>query len=231
MDRPGPEGFSGFSPETLAFLGEVRSRNSKPWFEEHRDHYEKVLLTPLKALTVSLSESALAIDPGFEVRPAVGKTISRIFRDTRFSRDKSLFRDRMWITFKRPSREWQDAPAYYFGLNQEGYEFGMGYYAATRSTVDAFRHALDRDPKAFLRVIRFMDESDNPLELRGETYRRRLSSSHPRAIDTWYQRKSFCLSAQRPPDGLLFSSRLTGELSHVFLQSAPLYRFLLALKP
>jgi hypothetical protein len=53
----------------------------------------------------------LSIDPYFDVHPAINRTISKIYRDTRFSNDKSPFKTTMWITFKRPEKNWKDAPA------------------------------------------------------------------------------------------------------------------------
>jgi len=126
--------FQGFSPKTLTFLQEVHRNNSKTWFEQNRDTYVRYVLDPLQALVTDLSEGMLSIDPLLETRPAVNKTISRIHRDTRFSKDKSLYRDCMWITFKRPSKEWKDAPAFFFELKPDGYRFGMGYYSPS-STV------------------------------------------------------------------------------------------------
>jgi uncharacterized protein (TIGR02453 family) len=95
--------FSGFSQQGLNFLQQVRIENDKAWFDGNRDIYDRELLAPFRALVEQLAPGMLAIDPQFETRPAIGKTLSRIHRDTRFSHDKSRYRSRMWLTFKRPS--------------------------------------------------------------------------------------------------------------------------------
>lgn len=81
--------FTGFSQNASAFLRDLAANNNKAWFEAHRQEYEEHLLEPLKALVSDLSGFMLSIDPDFMTIPAVDRTISRIYRDTRFSKDKS----------------------------------------------------------------------------------------------------------------------------------------------
>jgi uncharacterized protein (DUF2461 family) len=170
----------------------------------------------------------LEIDPSFETRPLVHKTISRIFRDTRFSRDGSLFRDRMWLVFKRPIKDWKDAPGYFFELAPDRYRFGMGYYMASRATMDRFRRRIDADPGAFLDLLTYRRKRPR-FELAGDKYRNPLASHHVPEIQDWYQRKSFYLSCARTLDDTLFSPRLVRDLACGFRNLAPLYRFLIEL--
>jgi uncharacterized protein (DUF2461 family) len=92
--------FKGFSPKTLKFLRGLKANNSKAWFQAHRADYEEYALQPLRYLVTDLGDFMLDIDPYFEITPSVNKTISRIYRDTRFSKDKSPFRSTVWFTFK-----------------------------------------------------------------------------------------------------------------------------------
>lgn len=221
-------GFAGFAPAALEFLRQVRAENSRAWYDAHRADYQRLLLTPFQALVAELVPAMLAIDAEFEIRPAVGKTISRLHRDTRFSRDKSLYRDAVWFSFKRRRPDWTDFPAFYFELSPSGYRYGMGYYAASRATMDALRRRIDADPRAFARVIRFPAAPDG-FALCGESYKRPLPCVHPPALQSWYQRKSFYLMREQPPDPLLFSSQLLARLGADFALLGPLYRYLLQL--
>lgn len=117
--------FQGFAQEGLNFLQQVCIENDKAWFDEHRFIYERSLLTPFRALVDDLAPAMLEIDPLLETRPAIGKTLSRIHRDTRFSHDKSLYRSRMWLTFKRSAKNWIDAPAYF--LKSAPIPYAMGW--------------------------------------------------------------------------------------------------------
>ena len=222
--------FSGFTKQSLEFLQQVKAHNSKAWFDDHRSDYENVLLTPFRQLVSDLAPMMLSIDPDFEVRPAVNKTISRIFRDTRFSHDKSLFRDAMWFTFKRPRKDWtRSIPGYFFELTPRMYRYGMGFYSAAPKIMAAFRHKIDAGPNTFKKAISFM-QSDDRYNLEGERFTRPIPSEHPEEIDAWYQMKTFYLACNRRPDEPLFSKVLSDELLEGFLLTAPLYRFLIEIK-
>lgn len=123
--------FSGFSQQGLNFLQQVRIENDKAWFDGNRDIYDRELLAPFRALVEQLAPGMLAIDPQFETRPAIGKTLSRIHRDTRFSHDKSRYRSRMWLTFKRASKDWKDAPVYFLNWGRTCCAMGSATTAPT----------------------------------------------------------------------------------------------------
>ena len=144
--------FDGFSPETLKFLSELKENNNKEWFEAHKQEYQKHLLKPLRNLAIDLSEDMLAIDPLFEVGP---KAVSRIYRDVRFSGNKSHYKTTMWLTLRRPRQDWMDAPAYFFEIASSSYRYGMGFYSASPGTMREFREAIDEAPEEFLKVTSF----------------------------------------------------------------------------
>jgi len=221
--------FDGFSKKSLTFLRNVRGKNSKPWFEAHRPVYEKQLMQPMRTLVGVLSIPMMTIDPDFETRPAVNRTISRIYRDTRFSKDKSLFRDSMWLTFKRPSKQWMNAPGFFFEITPRMYRWGMGFYEAKRDTMDKMRADIDNNPKEFRKVTAFYGKS-NPYVLAGELYKRKMGPGHPEKIEDWYQRKSFYLTSEHKPDNLLFSPDLVDRLVVDFMMLKPLYQYLMALR-
>ena len=216
--------FTGFSQQGLNFLQQVRIENDKEWFEANRHIYDRELLTPFRNLVDALSPTMLTIDPQFETRPAIGKTLSRIHRDTRFSHDKSRYRSRMWLTFKRPSKDWKDAPVYFFELGPDMLRYGLGYYSANKPTMDLFRHTLTRQPQAFLEVA---DCCRPPFELVGESYKRPLVKEQAAEIATWYNRKSFAVMVTDSQVDKLFHPRLITELAEGFQQLEPLYQWLM----
>lgn len=216
--------FNGFSQQGLNFLQQVRIENDKAWFDDNRHVYEQTLLTPFRALVEALSPTMLLIDPQFETRPAIGKTLSRIHRDTRFSHDKSRYRSRLWLSFKRPSKDWKEAPVYFFELGPDMLRYGLGYYSANRQTMDLFRHTLNRQPLQFLEVAECCAA---PFELSGESYKRPLVKEQDPAIATWYNRKSFAVMATDNQIEKLFSPALVDPLIQGFQQLEPLYHWLM----
>lgn len=214
--------FNGFSQQGLTFLQEVRQYNSKEWFEEHRSDYEATLLTPFRALVESLGITMLHIDELFETRPT--KTLSRIHRDTRFSRDKSRYRSNMWLTFKRHRKNWTDAPTYFFEIRPDSWHYGLGYYSASRPTMALFRQTLLEDPPRFLKVAECLGDE---FVLEGESYRRPLIKDQPAALAHWYNRKSFAAMAIRQDMSALFNGELVTVLAEGFTRLEPLYRYLM----
>ena len=216
--------FTGFTQTGLDFLQNVKIHNSRQWFAENRTIYDNQLVKPFRALVEELTPTMLQIDQWFETKPAIGKTLCRINRDTRFSKDKSLYRDRLWLTFKRPSKDWKESPCYFFEIDPEGYRYGLGYYCEPKQTMDIFRDEINQDHNKFLQVINCVKK---PFELYGESYKRPLVKDLPPKIANWYNRKDIGVLASSNQIEDLFSKNLIQKLSKGFKQLIPLYDYLL----
>ncbi|WP_430875669.1 DUF2461 domain-containing protein [Gilliamella sp. G0441] len=216
--------FTGFTQTGLNFLQDVWINNSKAWFEEHRSIYDNELIKPFRLLVEQLTPNMLKIDEWFETKPVIGKTISRIHRDTRFSKDKSLYRSRLWLTFKRPNRDWKEAPAYFFEIAPNCYRYGLGYYCASKQTMDIFREEILNDSAKFLEMIRCVKK---PFELVGESYKRPLIKDQDAKIATWYNRKSLAAMVTNTNIEDLLNEDLPNKLSKGFKQLLPLYNYLM----
>ena len=218
--------FQGFSRGTFTFLRDLGRHNDKAWFEAHRPDYEQHVLAPLRDLVNDLADFMLGIDLSFEVSPAVGKTISRIYRDTRFSQDKSPFRDCMWITFKRSAQDWaRYVPGYFLEINPTWYRYGLGFYDAAPDLMARFRQQIDEDPQSFLKAIAWFAQQD-VFTLEGERYKRPIGQDKPEPIRMWYQYKSFYLTCNRKIDDAILSPKLTDQLMAHFGLAAPLYHYI-----
>lgn len=221
--------FKGYQKEAIVFLKNLRNNNNKQWFEAHREGYEEFLLLPTRDLVTALGDFMLTIDPNFEIRPVINKTISKIYRDTRFSKNKTLLKTSIWITFKRPTSDWKEAPAFYFEVMPDGYRFGMGFYGATPATMKVFRALIDEYPSEFKEAISFFSKQKT-FSLVGEKYKKIFDESKPKAIQDWYQCKNFYLVCDRRADDILFSEKLVKDLMKNFKLLTKLYRFLLEVK-
>ncbi|MBI5193759.1 MAG: DUF2461 domain-containing protein [Nitrospirae bacterium] len=221
--------FNGFSENTLDFLRNLEANNNKVWFEANKQDYQKYILEPLQNLVKDLGEFMLTIDPNFEIRPSVDKTISRIYRDTRFSKDKSPYKSTAWITFKRLRKDWMDAPAYFFEITSDSYRYGMGYYGASPDTMYKFREMIDKNPEEFLKTIAACMKQ-RLFTVEGEKYKKIFDEDKSEEIRNWYQRKNMYLVCNRKIDENLFNRALIDDLISGFDLLAPFYNYLWRLK-
>ena len=83
--------FSGFSPEAIQFLADLAANNDRAWFQPRKADYERLLKEPLEALVAALAERFEA--RGIPLQADPKRSIFRIYRDTRFSKDKSAVQD------------------------------------------------------------------------------------------------------------------------------------------
>jgi uncharacterized protein (TIGR02453 family) len=218
--------FKGFSPKTLKFLKDLKNNNNKTWFKAHKVDYENHVLQPMRDLVSDLGYFMLDIDPYFEITPAVNKTISKIYRDTRFSKDKSPFRSVVWFTFKNQKKDWTThVCGYFFELSINSYRYGMGFYNAAPVIISKFREMIDENPKEFLKSVSFFYK-EKTFVLEGEKYKRIIDKTKPEKIQNWYQRKNMYLVCNRKKDKILFSNKLVDDLVYGFNLIASFYHYL-----
>ena len=221
--------FEGFYVETLDFLMDLALNNTRTWFLENHDRYEKYLLDPFKSLVFSLGDFMKTINPHFETTPAVGKTISRINRDVRFLRNREPYRSNMWFSFKVPAPDWKDSPTFYFELFPDRYRYGMGFYEPSRRTMESFRNDLIDNPEAFLELVNPFIET-GMFSLEGQRYKRIRREGLSPEIENWYQLKDFYLAKNREIDDELFDSALVDEIKEGFSSIVEFYRYLVKIR-
>lgn len=217
------EKFTGFTQATFNFFAGLKENNCKPWFEEHRTVYEQEVLQPLKALALAMTPAMYSIDSQMNLQP--NKIVSRIYRDIRFSTDKSPYKTNMWMTFQRIVPNWEGFPAFYMEINGEGYQYGMGLYMAKKNVMDDYRAKIGSDPESFRRITEKLIVKHHYI-LGGEEYKRPVNNSLPDYFQTWVQRKSIYLYKECPLGKELFDEGFAHYLSEEFALLQPLYEFL-----
>ena len=85
--------FSGFRPEAISFLVDLAEHNDREWFAPRKTEYERLLRTPMEALVAAMAVRFAARGIPLEADPR--RSVFRIYRDTRFSRDKSPHHDKV----------------------------------------------------------------------------------------------------------------------------------------
>ena len=216
-----------FSDETLKFLFENRVVDSKSWFSEHRDDYEHLVLEPLRELVTALEPAIMSIDPLLICEPKVGRSISRIFRDTRFSHDKSIFRDVMWCVFIRDKKLYNGLPGFWFEFSPKGFRYGCGYYQASTESMDAMRDMIIADEKSYKSAKKAFDKQ-SVFQLGDSKYKRSRYPEQSEEKREWLDQRSLDFITESEDFDLLFSDALADKLASDFNLLVPIYDFMMA---
>ena len=214
-----------FSAKSLDFLFENRLNDRKEWFEEHKEDFRTLVLQPLQQLVIDLTPAVLEIDPRFIVEPRTDRTISRIRRDTRFSKDKSLYRDYMWIHFDRGKSGIPDQPCIWFDMSAIGFGCGCGIWQPSPGYMDALRQMVMAGDPVFLEAKKAFEQQD-VFYLDGDRYKRPRYPEQPEELQKWLDLKNIGFSYESKDFDLLFSEELAGSIAEKLRLLGPMYSFL-----
>jgi uncharacterized protein (TIGR02453 family) len=221
--------FKGFSTKTFEFLMNLEFNNNKAWFEENKQTYKDEVVKPFQDLIKALLSYMLTIDPTFDTRADVGKTISRIYRDVRFSKDKKPYRSAVWLTFKRVSVDWKLEPCFFFEVTPSIYRYGMGFFIFSKEMILKLRELIDNDSEDFRNILALYLEQ-KIFTLQGEKYKKILDKGKSEEVLNWYQRKEIYFMCEKKIDKKLFETGLVEDLKKDFEVLRPFYEFLWKLK-
>lgn len=215
-----------FSKEGLDFLFENRLMDSKPWFLEHKGIYEEKVLEPMRELVEALSPVMLEIDDRMICEPKIGRSISRIYRDTRFSRDKSIFREKIWCVFLRDKKLYDGLPAFFAEITPDGFSYGCGYYKASTASMERFRELVLNDDKDYKAARKAVEKSEI-FDLYAEKFKRTKFPNESEKKREWLDMKNIGAICYSNDFELLFSDNLAEKLAADFKTLAPFYKFLM----
>lgn len=209
-----------FSDRTLEFFMAIRFNNNREFFHENHDWYLADVRTPALELADALSGDIEKLDAELERRP--NRVVSRLARDIRFSRDKSPYRDNMWLSFRMADNERRRRPEFYFGLSAEGSDCGMGFYNITRAQTDAWRTVLTTHTEECIAAIETAYAAG--FGMSGERYKKiAVPDDLDERLKEWYPVKNFWVNKAIPLKTAL-SEELKDALAEDIASLTPLYR-------
>lgn len=147
--------FDGFPKDALRFLAELKKNNKREWFEANRARYEASLLEPSRAFVTAMGKRLLGISPFIRAEPKVNRSLFRINRDTRFSKDKSPYKTHVGILFWEGARKRMACSSFYFHLEAQRLMVGVGIYMLPKELLEPYRQAVvdEKRGPALHRVI------------------------------------------------------------------------------
>jgi uncharacterized protein (TIGR02453 family) len=138
--------FSGFPNRTVTFLCDLAAHNDRDWFAAHKGEYEDAVLAPARAFVLAMGERLRRLTPAIRFDPRANGSLFRIYRDTRFSPDKSPYKTNLGIFFWEGGGPRMDCPGYYFHLEPPTLMLGGGLYIIPRPLLESYRRTI-ADPE------------------------------------------------------------------------------------
>lgn len=143
--------FKGFKPVTVNFLQELSENNNRNWFMQNKQRYETDVLTPALNYISAMSELLAKISPQFNAVPKrIGGSLMRIYRDTRFSKDKTPYKTNIGIHFRHRLGKDMHAPGYYIHIAPDEIFIGIGTWHPPSDALLKIREYIVEQPKRWL---------------------------------------------------------------------------------
>jgi uncharacterized protein (TIGR02453 family) len=145
--------FAGFPKAGLDFLRKLKKNNNRPWFQARKPEYEENLRFPMQCLIAGLGVRLHDDAPEIEFNPR--KSIFRIYRDTRFSKNKSPYKTNIgaWFGLRGVKGE-TETPGLYVGVGTDEVFAGGGLYMPSGEQLKAIRGSIAENPDEYLAVVR-----------------------------------------------------------------------------
>jgi len=165
-----------FAPELFEFMCQLKRHNNREWFARNKQRYEAVVRDPALLFISSFGPHLHKLSPHFvaDPRPTRG-SLFRIYRDTRFSSDKTPFKTHVGIHFSHASGKDAHAPVFYLHLEPDSCFAAAGVWHPDNTALTKIRSAIIAEPAQWARAKR-------KLELEGESLKR-----PPRGFDPNHQ--------------------------------------------
>ena len=216
--------FPGFSTEAFKFFRGLKRNNRREWFQPRKHLYELHVKTPMLELVAALNAGLIKFAP--EYVTDAKKAIFRIYRDTRFSADKTPYKTHIAASFSRRGQGLMASGGFYFSISAEQIEVAGGIYHPPPDVTLLVRNHISAKHEELRRIL----GSKNARRLMGELQGDELTRA-PKGFDPdhpaigWIKKKDWILDATLD-SSLAMSPRLYDEILERFRVMAPLIAFL-----
>lgn len=191
--------FSGMPADALTFLRSLKKNNNREWFEKNKERFEHSVKEPFQSFLSDAAEKLSAFDKDITIDPK--RNIYRIYRDIRFSKDKTPYKT--WIaasfTFKDGSRK--TSAGYYVHIAADEIIIGGGLWAPLPEQLKNIRDAISTHPNELRKILGQKDFKKLFGEIEGESLKtipQGFEKDHPAA--DLIKMKQFLCSITREPE-------------------------------
>jgi uncharacterized protein (TIGR02453 family) len=218
--------FGGFPKDTLQFLRTLQRNNDRDWFQQNKARYESAFLAPSIAFIEAMQKPLVKISPCFQaIAKKQGGSLMRIYKDTRFAKDKTPYKTNIGIHFRHEAGCSVHAPGFYVHIEPGSVFLGAGIWHPDKQPLLQIRQVVAESPSDWKRV-RDAKPFRSTFELSGDSLKRPpagFESEHPMIEDL--KRKDF-IGVCNLKDDDISSPKFVQEVATRFKASVPFMRFL-----
>ena len=184
-----------FTAATFTFLEQLAENNDKSWFEMHKSEYEDLVRTPALEYIRAMEPLLAGFAPQFRADARrTGGSLMRVYRDSRFSPDKTPYKTNVGIQFRHALGKDVHAPGFYLHVAPEECFLGAGSWHPDADLLARIRNLIAEQPARW-RTVCYDRSFSARWQLAGDTLKRPprgFSADHPEIADI--KRKDFiCL--------------------------------------
>lgn len=136
------EALKQFPKNTAAFLNKLSKNNNREWFEANRELFNSDFLAPAVQFVAEMGEKLISLDPEIMAIPKTDKSIFRLHRDVRFSKNKEPYKTNMGLFFWNGRKKKMDGSGFYFHLEPKYFFVGVGNYMFPKDLLKKFRDVV-----------------------------------------------------------------------------------------
>lgn len=146
--------YASFNPETIQFLEQLRDNNNRDWFKENKSRYEEQVLDVALRFILSMQDPLGEIAPRFVALPTrVGGSLMRVYRDTRFSKNKIPYKTNIGMQFRHEQAKDVHSPGYYVHIDPDQVFIGVGMWRPDAEPLRGIRERIATKPAEWKRVM------------------------------------------------------------------------------
>jgi uncharacterized protein (TIGR02453 family) len=219
--------FPGFSSDLFTFLKELEKNNNREWFNDNKARYRESIVEPVYTFIEAMGQRLPHISESYIADPrANGGSMFRIYRDTRFSRDKTPYKTHVGCQFRHMAGKDAHAPGFYVHIEPHRVFFGGGIWRAPNPVLDKIRIAIVEHPDRWKKTINSKILLKRFGGIEGDGLKRA-----PRGYDPEHvyiedlKRKSFLVMEDSDPD-IILGSKFINEVDKSFTAASPLMEFI-----
>jgi uncharacterized protein (TIGR02453 family) len=223
--------FDGFPADALDFYAQVKQNNDRDWFAENKARFKSQVQEPGQDFVVAFGTAAQALSSGirFDTSLNGSGSMMRIYRDVRFSKDKSPYKTYQGFGFWEGKSKKEPSSGIYLGFSDDGGAMHVGLHMFSKEYLSAYRDAVDDQREGEALAAALNKAKKQGYTIHGEQLKkvpRGYDAEHPRGDLLKY--KSLYVNAENIGPEIWSSSKLVPTLTKHFKALLPVHNWLVA---